>query len=161
MEIEHCTPRMHTGNGEVKRSIQTLKNSILTNIKDGQNLTESINRALRSNCSEMNISTPSRPKIPIYVDRDADEEITNYIIMTRNNTEEKQLNEGPESPKKKNSVRYPFYFVEKNYNKKSLEGRFQKKLQKGINETESSVTTATGKILNRKFISIPLFRPNE
>ena len=154
---------MHTGNGVVERSIQTLKNLIIANLEDGKNLTESINRSLRvlrftihtgpkitpfelhhgrkprteltniikdrntflSNWSEIIISAPSRPKIPIYVGRDADREITNHIIRARNKTEERQLNEGPKSPKKKISVRYPIYFVEKNYNKKSLEGRFQ------------------------------------
>ena len=182
IEIEYCTPRMHTGNGVVERSIQTLKNLIITNLEDGKNLTESINRALRvmrftihtglkitpfelhhgrkprteltniikdgrtflSNWSEMNMSAPSRTKIPIFVGRDADGEITNTIIMARNKTEEKQLNEGPKSPKKKNSARYPFCFVEKNYNKKSLEGRFQRKIQKAISGTEGTVKTDTG-----------------
>ena len=65
----------------------------------------------------MAISAPSRPKIPFYVGRDADGEITNHIIMTKTKTEERQQNEAQKSPKKKNSVRYPFYFVEKNYNK--------------------------------------------
>ena len=52
----------------------------LTNIiKDG--------KTFLSNWSEMNISAPSRPKIPIYVGRDADREITNHIIMARNKTE--------------------------------------------------------------------------
>ena len=61
----------------------------------------------------MNISAPSRPKKPIDVGRDADGEITNYIIMARIKTEEKQLNEWPMSSKKKNLVRYFFYFVER------------------------------------------------
>ena len=47
IEIEYCTPRIHTGIGVVERAIQTLKNLVLTNMKDGQNLTESVNRALR------------------------------------------------------------------------------------------------------------------
>ena len=38
---------MHTGNGAVERSIQTLKNLIIANLEDGKYLTESINRALR------------------------------------------------------------------------------------------------------------------
>ena len=38
---------MHSGNGVVERSIQTLKNLIIENLDDGENLTESINRALR------------------------------------------------------------------------------------------------------------------
>ena len=115
IEIENCTPRMHTGNGVVERAIQTIKNSILANMEDRLCLTESVNRALRvmrftihtelkitpfelhhgrkprteltnivkdgktylSNWSEMTISAPDRPKIPIYVARDAEGEITN------------------------------------------------------------------------------------
>ena len=38
---------MHTGIGVVERSIQTLKNLIITNLEDGKNVTESLNRALR------------------------------------------------------------------------------------------------------------------
>ena len=80
-----------------------------------------------SNWSELTVSAPNRQKIPIYVGRDADGDITNHILMARTKTEEKHLAERPKSPKKKNSVRYSFYFVEKNHNKKSLEGKFQKK----------------------------------
>ena len=196
IEIEYCTPRIHTGNGAVERAIQTLKNLVLTNMEDGKNLTESVNRALRvmrftvhiglkktpfelhhgrkprteltnivkdgktflSDWSELSISAPIRPKIPIYVGRDGEGEITNHIIMARNKTEEKRLAEGPKSPKKKNSVSYPFKFREKNHNKKSLEGKFQKKIQTAISGTENTVKTDTGKTISRKFISGPLFQ---
>ena len=77
-----------------------------------------------SDWSELSISAPIRPKIPIYVGRDGDGEIRNHIIMARNKTEEKNLAGGPKSPKKKNSVSYPFSFEKKNHNKKSLEGKF-------------------------------------
>ena len=90
--------------------------------------------------------------------RDADGEITNHIIMAKTKAEEKQANEGPKSPKKKSSVRYPFQFVEKNHNKKSLEGRFQKKIQTAINGTKNTVKTGTGKIIYQKFISGPQFQ---
>ena len=56
------------------------------------------------------------------------------------------------------SVRYPFYFVEKKYNKKSLEGKFQNKIQTAISGTESTIKTDTGKTSNRKFKSGPLFQ---
>ena len=196
IEIEYCTPRLHTGNGVVERAIQTLKNLMLANIEEGTDLTESVNRALRvmrftihtglkrtpfelhhgrkskteltniikdgktylSDWSEISISAPNKPKIPIYVGRDADGEITNHIIMAKTKAEEKQANEGPKSPKKKNSVSYPFSFVEKNYNKKSLEGKFQNKIQTAIDGTENTVKTNTGKIIHRKFISGPLFQ---
>ena len=38
---------MHTGNGTVERAIQTIKNLLLANTEDGNNLTESVNRALK------------------------------------------------------------------------------------------------------------------
>ena len=47
IEIEYCTPRLHTGNRAVERAIQTLKNLMLTNLEEGIELNESINRALR------------------------------------------------------------------------------------------------------------------
>ena len=145
---------------------------MLTNLEEGTDLTESVNRALRvmrstihtglkrtpfellhgrkprteitnivkdgkiylSDWSEISISAPNKPKIPIHVGRDADGEITNHMVMARTKTEEKQANEGPKSPKKKNSVSYPFKFVEKNLNKKSLEGRFPKKSKPQLTE---------------------------
>ena len=185
IEIEHCTPRLHTGNGVVERAIQTLTNLMVTNLEEGTDLTESVNRALRvirftihtglkrtpfelhhgrkprteltnivkdgktylSDWSEISISA-NKPKIPIYVGRDADGEITNHMVMAKTKTEEKQANEGPKSPKKKSSVSYPFKFVEKNHNKKSLEGRFQNKTQTAIDGTENSIKTNTGKIIH-------------
>ena len=54
-----------------------------------------------SEWSEMSIPAPNKPKLPFYVGRDADGEITNHMVMSRTKTEEKQVNEGPESPKKK------------------------------------------------------------
>ena len=46
IEMEYCTPRMHTVN-RVERSIQTLNCLIIANLEDEQNLTESVNRPLR------------------------------------------------------------------------------------------------------------------
>ena len=83
--------------------------------------------------------------------RDGEGEITNHIIMALNKTEERNLEEdGPKSPKKKNSVSYPFKFREKNHNKKSLEGKFQKKTQTAISRTENTVKTDTGKNIRWK-----------
>ena len=47
IQIEYCTPRMHTGNGVVERAIQTIKNLIIAKMEDGLCLTESVNRSLR------------------------------------------------------------------------------------------------------------------
>ena len=122
----------------------------LTNIvKDGKT---------SSDLSVLSISAIIRPKIPIYVGRDAEGEITNHIVMAKNKTEEKNLAEGPMSPKKKNSVSYPFKFMEENHNRKSVEGKFQNKIQTAVSGTKNTVKTDTGKIFIRKFISSPLFQ---
>ena len=42
-EIQYCPPRMQTGNGTVEIEIQTMKNLVLANMEDGNNLTESVN----------------------------------------------------------------------------------------------------------------------
>ena len=47
IEIQYCHPRMHTGNGTVERATQSIKNLKLANMEDMNNLTESVNRALR------------------------------------------------------------------------------------------------------------------
>ena len=47
IEIEYCTPRLHTGTGAVERAIQTIKNLILANLEDNLCLTECVNRALK------------------------------------------------------------------------------------------------------------------
>ena len=39
---------MHTGNGTVERAIQTMKNFVLSNMEDGNNLTENVNRAFKA-----------------------------------------------------------------------------------------------------------------
>ena len=106
----------------------------------------------------MTVSAPDISKIPKYVGRDAEGEIINHIIMAKTKNEEKQTGENTKSPTKKISVRYPFSFVEKNYNKKFLERNFQNKIQTAISGTENTVKTDTGKIFNRKLISGPLFQ---
>ena len=123
----------------------------LTNInKDG--------KTYSSDWSELSISAPTRPKIPIYVGRDADGEITNHIVMARTKTEVKQVAEGSKSPNRKNLVSYPFQFVEKNLNKRSLKGKFQNKIQTAINLTVNTVKTDTGETKSRNFISGALFQ---
>ena len=117
-------------NNTVRITSRKKPSTELTNIvKDGE--------TPLSHWSEKTVSAPDRPKIPIFVGRDAEGEITNHIIMAKTKNEEKQMGEYQKSPKMKNSVRYPFSFVEKNYKKKSLEARFQNKIQTVISGTES------------------------
>ena len=113
-------------------------------------------KSFLSNWSEMSISANHRPKIPIYVTRNGDGEVSNHIVMARTKAEEKAQAE--KSPKTKNSVsNYPFQFFEKNHNKKSLEGRFQKHLQTAVKGTEHTVTTDTGKKFTENLFRIRLY----
>ena len=42
-----------------------------------------------SDCSELSILAPNKPNIPTYVERDAEGEITNHIVMACTKTEER------------------------------------------------------------------------
>ena len=191
IEIEYCTPRLHTGTGAVERAIQTIKNLILANLEDNLCLTKCVNRAVKvmrftihtgikltpfelhhgrkprteltnlvkdgksflSDWTELSVSAEKKTKIPIYVSRNEEGDVTNYLVMAKTKTEEKAV----DKPKKKNSVsEYPFNFVEQNHNRKSLEGRFQKKIQTAVSGTEHTVTTESGKVIHRKHISGPI-----
>ena len=68
------------------------------------------------------------------------------MMMARTKTEERQLASEAKSAKKKIPVRYPFNFVEKRHNRKSLEGRFQSQIQIAISGTENTVRTYRLKI---------------
>ena len=80
------------------------------------------------------------------------------MVMARTKTEEMQLASDSKLPKKRNPARYPIKFVEKRHNRKSLEGRFQSKIQTALSGNKNSVKTDTGKTIHRKIISGPLFQ---
>ena len=127
---------MHTGNGigiteSVNRALRVMRFTIHTGLKitpfelhhGRKPRTELTNivkdgKTYLSNWSEMPISAPTRPKIQIYVGRDAEGEITNHMVMAKTKAEEKQLTENQTSPKKKSSVRYPIKFLEKKLQQK-------------------------------------------
>ena len=54
-----------------------------------------------SNWSQMTISTPDRPKLQIYVGRDAEGEIPNHIIMSKTKNEKKQAGESTQSRRRR------------------------------------------------------------
>ena len=191
VEIEYCTPRLHTDTGAVERAIQTMKKLKVANLEDNLCLTECVNRALKVmrftihtrlkltpfelhhgrkprteltnlvkdgksflfDWTELSVSAEKKPKIPIYISRDEEGDVTNYLVMAKTKAEEKAADK---QPKKKNSVsKYHFEFVEKNYNRKSLGGKF-KKIQTAVSGTEHTVTTESGKVIDRKHIPGPI-----
>ena len=196
IEIEYCTPRIHTGTGAVERAKQTMKNLILANLEENLCLTECVNRALKvmrftihtvlkltlfelhqvrkplteltnlvkdgksflSDWTELFVSAEKKPKIPIYVSRNDERDVTNSLVMAKTKTDEKAV----DKPKKKNSAsEYPFEFVGTNHNRKSLEWRFQKKIQTAVCGTDHTVTTESGKLIHQKHISGPIVLQTE
>ena len=87
-------------------------------------------KSFLSDWTELSVSAEKKPKIPIYVSRDEDGDITNYLVMAKTKAEEKAVDK--QSKKKTSVSKYPFKVVEKNYNRKSLEGKFQKKIQTAV-----------------------------
>ena len=118
IEIEYCTPRIHTGTGAVERAIQTMKILIVGNSEGDLCLTECVNRALKvmrftihtglkltqfelhhgrkprteitnlvkdgksflSDWTELIVTAEKKPKIPIYLSRDEEGNVTNYLV---------------------------------------------------------------------------------
>ena len=71
--------------------------------------------------------------------------------MAKIKVEEKAVDTRPK--KKRPSVReYHFKFVDKNYNRKSLEGKFEKKIQTAVSGTEHTVNTETGTLIHRNIV---------
>ena len=69
--------------------------------KPGIELTNIVKRGKKflSNWSEINISAPSRPKLPFYVSRDAEGELNNHTVMAITKTAKRHHNKGQKSPK--------------------------------------------------------------
>ena len=101
----------------------------------------------------LSVLAEKKQEIPIYVSRDEEGYVINYLVMAKTKAEEKAV----DKQTKKNSVsKYAFKFVEKNYNRKASEGKFQKKIQTTVSGTEHTVTTESGKVIHRKHIPGPI-----
>ena len=69
---------MHTGNGTVERAIQTRKIAIPDNMEDGNNLSESVNRAQRVMRSTIHTGLKKTP-FELHHGRKPRTELTNII----------------------------------------------------------------------------------
>ena len=159
------TTNLHTGTGLVERTIQSLKNLILANIEDDQNLRESVNRALhvvrftrhseiKKNPFELHFKQTPRTK---------KSNLKNSISAKKKMAEPKYKRGTTFSQTKKqtssvstNKFEYPFKLYEKNYKKRSMEKKFKNKVQTAASGTKHTLTTDKNKTIHRKLISNPL-----
>ena len=113
------TTNLHTGTGLVERTIQSLKNLILTNLEDELNLRESINRALyvlrftkhsetkktpfeiqfgrapRTRLTNLkNAVSVDSKDLSVYITQDRAGEITDHLVMSKKKTVEPKFRQG-------------------------------------------------------------------
>ena len=127
------TLNLHTGTGLVERTIQSLKNLILTNLEDGLNLRESINRALyvlrftkhpetKKTPFEIQFGRAPRTRLTnlkkavsvdskvlsVYITRNTAGEITDHLVMSKKKTVEPKFRRGMSFSQTKNhrSIQY-------------------------------------------------------
>ena len=144
------TATLQTGTGLVERTIQSLKNKTLANLEDGQNLRESVNRALY-----VLRFTILCVHYPDFNTRDHGQ--FGYVNEKDGGTKIQTKNDFPQAKKptcsvRTNKIEYFFKFYEKNYKRGSLESKFKNKIQIALPRTEHTVTKET-KTISRTLIS--------
>ena len=65
-----------------------------------------VGKSFLSNWSELSVSSNNRPKIPVYVTRNGEGEVSKHIIMARTKFEEKAMTE--DSPNTRNVLWYKY-----------------------------------------------------
>ena len=147
---------VHTGKGKTPFELHHGRKprTKLINFSNKQN-------SLLSNWETLcNLENPER--LPVYITRDSRGNISDYLVMAKRKT-------GPttpkiESPTKRkptripvNKNKFPYYFVERNHQKKSFESKYKPKLQKAISETEHTVLTETNRRVHKNQVTGPVY----
>ena len=112
------TGNLHTVTGLVERTIQSLKNLILANLEDDQNLRESVNRALyvlrltvtsetkktpfelhfgrtpRTKLSNLKVLFQWTPKTSVYITRNSAGQITDQLVLSKKKMAEPKYKRG-------------------------------------------------------------------
>ena len=116
---KYGTADLHTGNGLVERTIQSLKNLVLANLEDDQNLRGSVNRALyvlrftvhsetKKTPFELHFGRTPRTKLSnlrnfisvdskdtsVYITRNSAGQITDHLVMSKKKTAEPKYKRG-------------------------------------------------------------------
>ena len=161
------TANLHTGTGLVERTIQSLKNLVLANLEDEQNLRQYVLRftihsetkktplethfghASRTRLSKLKKSVSVDSKdLSVYITRNSAGEITDNLVMSKKDdggTEVQTFSQTkkPTSSVSMNKFEYPFKFYDKNYKKGSLESKVKNKIQTNQERNTPSPPTRT------------------
>ena len=167
--LEHCkthninriygTANLHTGTGLVERTIQSLKNLILVNLEENQNLRESVNRALyvlrftihsetKKTPFELHFGRTPRTKLShlknsilveskdlsVYITRNSAGQITDHLVMSKKKVAEPRYKRGMtfSQTKKPTSAVSKFEYPFKFYEKNYKKGSMESKFKNRI-----------------------------
>ena len=159
IDRNYGTANLHTGTGLVERTIQSLKNLILANLEDDQNLRESVNRALyvlrftvhsetKKTPFESHFGREPRTKLlnlknsvlvdskdlSVYITRNSTGEITDHLVMSKKKTVEPKFRRGmtfSQTKKPTSSVSTnKFQYPFKFYEKNYKKGSLESKFKK-------------------------------
>ena len=113
-----------------------------------------------------NLENPER--LPVYITRDKEGNISDYLVMAAKKTEPEKPKTGTPTLKRKttrlsvNENKFPYYFVERNHQKKSFESKYKPKLQKAVSETKHTVLTEKNRRVHKNQITGPVqIQPGE
>ena len=98
-------------------------------------------------------------QLPVYITRDINGNVSDHIVMAKKRDTTEQPEQSPRRRQNQASVKknkFPYFFVEKNHQKKSFQSKFKNKIQKAISETKHTVLTDKNRRVHKNQISNPI-----
>ena len=178
IKLIYGTPYIHNPTGLVERGVRTLKENLLTNIKDGKPFGKALDLALnvmrttphtrlRKSAFELHFGREPNTEWSNMLKLDKTKSITNNFISARPDTLQVYTVSGeggssdhlPMKQKRKGAKtvsKYPFQFFERKNQKGKFESPYSENLQTAVTGTKHTVTTSDIKTIHRKLISKPI-----
>ena len=178
IKLIYGTPYIHTPTGLVERGVRTLKENLLTNIKDGKPFGKALdlvlnvmrttpNTRLKKSAFELHFGRETNTEWSNMLKLDKTKSIINNFISARPDTLQVNTFSGeggssdhlPMKQKRKRAKtvsKYPFQFFERKYQLGKFESPYSEHLQTAVSGTKQTVTTSDNKIIHRKLLSKPI-----
>ena len=170
IKLIYGTPYIHTPTALVEQGVRTLKENLLTNIKDGEPFGKALDLALnvmrttphtrlRKSAFELHFGRESNTEWSNMLKLDKTKSITNNFISARPDTLQVYTFSGeggssdllPMKQKRKGAKtvnKYPFQFFERKIQKGKFKSPYSEDLQTAVTGTKLTVTTSDNKILH-------------